>query len=121
MAKPIPIAAALLLLLSACHSNKQPQSTADVDGKLYCAIDGATEMTPSCLLERVDGPDGQILVLHHPDGGFRRFRVVTDGRGVIPADGGEQSQFAIVGDNMIEVSVGNDRYRFPATIGPKAD
>src|SRR3546814_15181630 len=94
---------------------------ADIDGKLYCAVDGANELTQSCTLERIDGPEGHVLVLHHPGGGFRRFRIVSDGRGVIPADGAEQAQLALAGDNMIDVTVPNDRYRFPANIGTKAD
>src|SRR3546814_11161498 len=73
------------------------------------------------LVRSIDGPDGHVLVLHHPGGGCRRFRIVSDGRGVIPADGAEQAQLALAGDNMIDVTVANDRYRFPATIGPKAD
>lgn len=112
----------VLLLLAACDSsNDVPETTADVDGKLFCAVDGAKDMTQSCLLERVDSPEGQVLVVHHPEGGFRRFEVVRDGRGVVPADGAEPSKLFIVADNMIDVAVGGDRYRFPATIGPKAD
>lgn len=113
--------AALTLVLSACGSPGEQEEMADIDGKLYCAVDGANELTQSCTLERIDGPEGHVLVLHHPGGGFRRFRIVSDGRGVIPADGAEQAQLALAGDNMIDVTVANDRYRFPATIGPKAD
>src|SRR3546814_16710165 len=94
---------------------------ADIDGKLYCAVDGANELTQSCTLERIDGPEGHVLVLHHPGGGFRRFRIVSDGRGVIPADRAEQAQLALAGDNMIDVKVANDRYRFTATLLPTAD
>ena len=111
-----------LLLLAACNSsNDVPETTADVDGKLFCAVGGAAEMSQSCLLERVDSPEGQVLVVHHPEGGFRRFRIVRDGRGVVPADGAEPSKLYIVAENMIDVAVAGDRYRFPATIGPKAD
>jgi hypothetical protein len=115
-------AAVLMLAIAACNSsNDVPETTADVDGKLFCAVGGASEMTQSCLLERVDGPEGALLVMHHPDGGFRRFRIVRDGRGVIPADGAQQVRLSIAAENMIDVDVDGDRYRFPATIGPKAD
>ncbi|MCF8707380.1 hypothetical protein [Rhizorhapis sp. SPR117] len=114
--------AVLMLAIAACNSsNDVPEATADVDGKLFCAVGGASEMTQSCLLERVDGPEGALLVMHHPDGGFRRFRIVRDGRGVIPADGAQQVRLSIAAENMIDVDVDGDRYRFPATIGPKAD
>lgn len=110
------------LLLAACNSgNEVPEATADVDGRLFCAVDGAADMTQSCLLERVDSPEGEILVVHHPEGGFRRFRIVRDGRGVVPADGAEPSKLFIAAEDRIDVLVGGDRYRFPATIGPKAD
>ena len=118
----VRVVALALVLLAACNSsNEVPETTADTDGKLFCAVGGTPEMTQSCLLERVDSPEGQVLVVHHPDGGFRRFRIVRDGRGVVPADGAEPSKLYIVADNMIDVAVGGDRYRFPATIGPKAD
>lgn len=118
----LPAVTAFTLLLAACNSsNDVPETTADVDGKLFCSVDGAADMTQSCTLERVDGPEGQILVVHHPEGGFRRFRIVRDGRGVVPADGAEPSRLFIAAENMIDVMVGGDRYRFPATIGPKAD
>src|SRR3546814_10678256 len=113
--------AAMTLVLSAGGAPVEQEEMADIDGKLYCAVDGANELTQSCTLERIDGPVGHVLVLHQPGGGFRRFRIVSDGRGVIPADGAEQAQLALAGDNMIDVKVADDRYRFPATLGPKAD
>src|SRR3546814_18647895 len=112
--------AALTLVLSACGSPGEQEEMADIDGKLYCAVDGANELTQSCTLERIDGPEGHVLVLHHPGGGFRRFRIVSDGRGVIPADGAEQEQLALAGDQKIDVPVANVRYCSPTTLGPKA-
>lgn len=118
----LSLLAALTLAPAACNSsNDVPETTADVDGKLFCSVDGAADMTQSCTLERIDGPEGQILVVHHPEGGFRRFRIVRDGRGVIPADGAEPSKLFIAAENSVDILIGSDRYRFPATIGPKAD
>src|SRR3546814_13111614 len=88
--------AALTLVLSACGSPGEQEEMADIDGKLYCAVDGANELTQSCTLERIEGPDGNGLVLHHHGGGFRRFRIVLDGRGVIP-DVGARSEERRVG------------------------
>lgn len=53
-----------------------------------------------------------MLVVRHPDGGFRRFEVVHDGRGVVAADGAHSAQIALRGGD-VEVAVGTDRYRFP--------
>ena len=80
--------------------------------KTVCAVDGESDLTPVCDRELVDG----LLTLRHPSGGFRRLQVVTDGRGVISADGAEPAKVATVGATLIEVSVGDDRYRLPALV-----
>ena len=49
---------------------------------------------------------------------FRRLIATRDGRGVAAADGAEQAQVSIVGDNMIEVAIAGDSFRLPARIGP---
>jgi len=54
------------------------------------------------------------LVVRHPDGAFRRFKVLKDGRGVAVADGADQAETTLSGE-VLEVQVGSDRYRFPAT------
>ena len=51
----------------------------------------------------------------HPDGGFRRFKVLTDGHGLEVADGAEDASTEVV-DGRLDVQVGADRYRFPATV-----
>jgi hypothetical protein len=80
--------------------------------RTVCAVDGAAELTPVCDRELVDG----LLTLRHPSGGFRRLQIMTDGRGVIAADGAEQARVTTIGTSMIEVSVGDDRYRLPAVV-----
>ena len=89
------------------------------DGRIDCALGGASEYTRNCEVERVSNDDGQILVVRHPDGGFRRFRVLTDGRGLELAEGFD-NEFAlkILDDQMIEVVTGGDAYRLPADIKP---
>ena len=56
-----------------------------------------------------------ILVVRHPDGGFRRFEVMRDGTGLAAADGAERAVVSLH-EQGIEVAVGTDRYRFPARI-----
>jgi hypothetical protein len=93
---------ALALLLVGCGESEKsngpaplvPQSSAQVEAlaeppKTVCAVDGAAELTPVC-----------------------------DGRGVIAADGAEQALVTTIGTSLIEVSVGNDRYRLPAVVQP---
>lgn len=90
------------------------QAEAD-DGKADCAIGKGAEWARSCLVERGEGAEGTTLTLRHPDGGFRRFLIVTDGRGIVPADGSEDAKLKADGDKGIEIAVGDDRYRLPAT------
>jgi hypothetical protein len=59
---------------------------------------------------------GTVLVIRHPDGGFRRFNILTDGRGLEPADGFDETRISLLNDGMIEVSSGDDKYRLPAQI-----
>jgi hypothetical protein len=118
-------AAALIvaLLLAGC-SGPDPsdtatpapkQSAATADDTIECAIGGAAYFGRDCKVEetRVDG--AKILVVRHPDGGFRRFEILTDGHGLATADGAEQAETSIE-QGYLDVSVGSDRYRFPATI-----
>ena len=84
--------------------------------RVACALADSTTFTRSCAIERLQGPDGLVLTIRHPDGGFRRLKVTKDGRGVVAADGSETATVSIAGDRQIEVAVGGDRYRLPATV-----
>ena len=63
-------------------------------------------------MERASDDGASILIVRHPDGGFRRFELGVAGRGIITADGIEQAVIA-QGEGIVEVSVGADRYRLP--------
>ena len=79
---------------------------------------GAAALTPDCTIEQVRGPDGVTLTLRHADGGFRRLRVSPDGRSVAAADGAERAQVTASATGSIDVALGTDRYRLPATVQP---
>lgn len=79
-----------------------------------CALAGSGSFAPQCRVEQA----GDVLVVHRPDGGFRRLRKVTDGRGVIAADGAEPARVGWIADGRLEVAIGQDRYRFPAKVRP---
>lgn len=81
-----------------------------------CVTDGSERWERACTVEKRRGADGPILVLRGPDGGFRRLAITSDGRGVIAADGAEPAVVTPAGDGLIEVAIGNDRYRLPATV-----
>ncbi len=86
------------------------------DGRVQCALDGAEAFARVCELDREETADGLILTIRHPDGGFHRLRVTKDGRGVVAADGAEPATVTIVAPNEIEVAIGGDNYRLPATV-----
>lgn len=96
----------------------QPVASEAVDeaNRIACAIAPATVFARTCIIENANDATGRLLTIRHPDGGFRRFRITTDGRGVITADGAEPAAIAVTRNNEIEVSIGGDRYRFPATV-----
>ncbi|WP_017671301.1 hypothetical protein [Blastomonas sp. AAP53] len=114
----------LALLAAGCSdpsSPAGPESVADGDdAKVSCALAGETEFTEQCEVERVQSGAARELVLRHPDGGFRRFEIVTDGRGLVAADGAEEAVITPLSDGRIQLSVGPDRYRIPATVKPGA-
>ena len=86
------------------------------DGKVECARAGAAAFERICTIERSDGAQGRIITLRGPDGGFRRLLITRDGRGVIAADGAEPARVTPLSSDRIEVAIGRDRYRLPATV-----
>lgn len=108
-----------ILAVSACGRSAEPQNaTVEEDGKIDCRIGADTQFFRACSVERTSGPDGTLLTVTKPDGGFRRLTQTRDGRGVIAADGAEQAEIRIAGDNLIEVTIAGDSFRLPARIGP---
>ncbi len=103
--------AALLPLLAACGGPPAPKA----ETRIECAVDGATAFARVCTVERSPGPD-VLFTIRAPSGSFRRLAATADGRGVMAADGAEPATVRIVGPGLIEVSIGDDRYRLPATI-----
>ena len=87
-----------------------------VDGeeRIDCALRGAGQFARECAVERARQDATLYLVVRHPDGAFRRFEVLRDGRGLAAADGAEEAETRLSGA-ILEVTVGKDRYRFPAT------
>lgn len=99
------------------RSGAMPMATAgEADQRIECAIAGAQAFERACLIERLASPEGLTLTIRAPDGGFRRLLVTKDGRGVVAADGALPAIVTVIGDKRIEVAIGGDRYRLPATV-----
>jgi hypothetical protein len=107
---------ALLFLLAACGSGRGGDQPAASDDRVECAVDGAAEFRRACEVERTSGAEGLVLTLRSPSGSFRRLLVTRDGRGVVAADGAEPAIVRVLGPDRIEVSIGSERYRLPATV-----
>jgi hypothetical protein len=116
-----------VLLVAGCNSGPDNGKLAEaeargskeaaLDGLIDCALEGAKAFDRDCTITEMSGADGTVLVVGKTDVGYRRLQVTTDGRGVASADGAEPAKVAIIGDGMIEVAVGSDRYRLPANTG----
>tara|TARA_R110002072_G_scaffold81181_13_gene186120 strand:+ start:3087 stop:3392 length:306 start_codon:yes stop_codon:yes gene_type:complete len=91
----------LALALAAC-SDVQEQA---VEGAVTidCAVGPGAELGADCMVERA----GEVLVIRHPDGSFRRLNVID----LRAADGSDSAQVANDG-TMVEVRVAGDRYRW---------
>jgi hypothetical protein len=109
------------LLLACCGDpdagREQALSAAAEDAdRVECAVDGAARFERACTVERSAGPEGLILTVRSPGGGFRRLLVTRDGSGVIAADGADPAKVTVLGGDRIEVAIASDRYRLPATV-----
>jgi hypothetical protein len=83
---------------------------------IVCAEKGSADFARVCTVDRDQGEEGLVLTVRHPDGEFHRLLVTRDGRGVVAADGAERAVVTVIGNGEIEVALGGDRYRLPATV-----
>jgi hypothetical protein len=110
------------LALAGCGSGGEPGAMTNgaaapvagaPDNRIDCALDGAARFEHVCTL---DGNGDGLLTIRKADGGFRRLRVTHDGHGVVAADGAEPAVVTLMPGGRIEVAVGADRFRLPATV-----
>jgi hypothetical protein len=116
-----------LLLLAGCDGAPDNKKLAETEakqsrdaannGRIECALEGAKLFDRTCTVQEMSGEGGTILVVGRGDVGYRRLQITTDGRGVVSADGAEQATVTIIGEGMIEVAIGADKYRLPADTG----
>lgn len=92
-------------LLAGCGADPASQPAQQAGETVACGPVGET-LLPVCTMER----DGAMLVLHHPDGGFRRLQV--QGNVISAADGAEVANVTHPG-GATEVAIGGMRYRLP--------
>ena len=94
---------AIVLLLAACGEAKEEPAAGE---QIACALDGKDEFAEVCSVER----KGSQVTVRRPDGGFRRFEISAAGQ-VGALDGAEPVTRTGLAGGMIELEVGDDRYR----------
>ncbi len=99
---------AMLALLAACGAESPPPPGDDVD----CAIGAGADFSSVCTLERA----GDDIVLHHPDGGFRRFTRDPETGALVPRDGADALVAEQSDGGILAFAVGADRYRIPLNL-----
>lgn len=119
MATKLVIVLPLALAAAACSSDNAVPERAEGGEHIDCAVAGSAQLKPVCAVERVEAEGRLELVVHHPDGAFRRFTVMTDGSGLVAADGAQAAITRLDGDRL-DVTLGADRYVFPARRKPDA-
>lgn len=102
-------------MLTACSPRAEAPPVAAGDEHIACAVGGASDLDEVCAVERSEAEGKMTLVVHHPDGAFRRFDVMTDGSGLVVSDGAEKAVTRLA-DGKLDVRVGADRYVFPITM-----
>ncbi len=100
------------LLLAACTGGEGGEPLPEGE-PVFCALAGSQQFVDQCRVERSTVDGAKVIVVRHPDGGFRRLEVSQDGQNLLAADGADQSQSALKGDRY-EVILGDDRYVIPA-------
>lgn len=105
---------ALIVLAAGCASepvtNKAAESVAAASDRIECALGEGAAFTDNCTLERAAG---NMLVLRHKDGGFRKLTLDPDGT-IDTADGADGVELSPLNDGRMDVVIGSDRYRLPA-------
>lgn len=95
------------LILSACSGEASPAPEGQV---IDCAIGVGVDMGPDCIGEQLAG--GEVFVIHHPDGSFRRFEMLPDDAGIGLADGAGVLSQEREGDKLL-IAVDDAKYLLP--------
>ena len=98
----------MTLLLAACGAGESPPPPGD---EVECALGAGAALSPVCTLEVVAG--GGEIVLHHPDGGFRRLARDPATGTLTPRDGADPLVIEADDQGALAFAIGADRYRIP--------
>ncbi|MBU2342152.1 MAG: hypothetical protein KKE77_13020 [Alphaproteobacteria bacterium] len=99
-----PISSAVLFALALAACSEVQEQAAEGAARIDCAVGPGAELGADCMVERT----GDVLVIRHPDGSFRRLNAA----GLGTADGSDPGQIVEDGET-VEIRVAGDRYRWP--------
>lgn len=102
----------LISILAAC-SGAVADPPPDPDSLIECALDGAEIFARECVLELEANSEYLRLVLHHPDGSFRRLEMTEGPMSLISSDGADKAEVSLT-EEIIGIKVTDDRYRLAA-------
>lgn len=77
-----------------------------------CAVNGVTRYAQECAVESVSEDGRTVLIVRHPDGGFRRLEEIDGGKSYRSADGADTAVVTIDKDKLA-VAIDEDHYLFP--------
>ena len=106
----------LALALAACSPEREPAG-AMAGEPVACAHGAGGDWVTTCRIERTVEQDRDLVIVRRTDGAFRRFVVIDGGRSVVAADGAARVSQRRLG-SLLEVSLGDDRYRLPLAADP---
>ncbi len=95
-------------------SETQPVASEGAEPVL-CAVAGDTEWSDECRLETARVGGANVLVIRHPDGGFRRL--IAGPKGFQTADGSAEAQTEFRNGRAF-VTIDNATYSLPVTRQP---
>ncbi|MBA4050881.1 MAG: hypothetical protein C0472_03155 [Erythrobacter sp.] len=107
MSLRISSAGVAFTVLAGCGGAQSPEPAGET---IACAIGEGADFAGVCTLERVAG--GPQIVIHHPDGGFRRLTYDPATGTLAPIDGADPVVLE-EGQGVLQFAVGADRYRIP--------
>ncbi|WP_155644884.1 hypothetical protein [Erythrobacter donghaensis] len=98
---------AALAVLAGCGGAQSPEPAGET---IACAIGKGADFAEVCTMERIAG-SAQIIV-HHPDGGFRRL-TYDPATGTLATLDGADPVVLEEGQGVLQFAIGADRYRIP--------
>lgn len=100
-----------LITLGLALAGCMPAAAPPPGNAVECALGAGAALAKDCIFERETKADR--FVLHHPGGGFRRFRFDAQAQAVRAADGAEQVSNQTSEGETLSFAVGDDHYRVP--------